>query len=51
MASLARDAGLEYVDLQGSLGAEPELLFADECHFGDKAARRIATAIEEYLAK
>jgi lysophospholipase L1-like esterase len=48
MTSLAGEAGLECIDLQDSLGTEPELLFADECHFGDTAARRIAAALARH---
>ncbi|MFN8009434.1 MAG: SGNH/GDSL hydrolase family protein [Terriglobia bacterium] len=33
------------IDLDASLGTEPVLMFADECHFGDVAADRIATSI------
>lgn len=35
------------IDLEGALGTEPELMFADECHFGDQAANRIAHRIAE----
>lgn len=44
-------AGMERIDLNTALGNEPELLFADECHFGDLAADRIARVIAEELGK
>lgn len=45
MSTAATAASLPVIPLEGSLGKEPALLFADECHFGDEAARRIAAAI------
>jgi hypothetical protein len=43
----ARQAGLPVIPLDDALGSEPVLLFADECHFGDEAADRVAAAISE----
>jgi lysophospholipase L1-like esterase len=37
--------GARMVDLENALGTEPKLMFADECHFGDDAADRIAHEI------
>jgi lysophospholipase L1-like esterase len=52
MAAAASRAGLPVVPLDGALGTEPVLLFADECHFGDEAARRVARAVAEaWLAR
>jgi lysophospholipase L1-like esterase len=42
-------AGIPRIELNTALGNEPELLFADECHFGDIAADRIAKVIAEQL--
>jgi lysophospholipase L1-like esterase len=42
-------AALPSIDLGGALGGEPELLFADDCHFGDEAARRLGRRIAEDL--
>ena len=42
-------AGIPRIGLNAALGSEPELLFADECHFGDIAADRIARVIAEQL--
>lgn len=44
-------AGIGRIDLTTALGDEPELLFADECHFGDAAADRFARAIAEKLGE
>jgi hypothetical protein len=48
MAAQLEAAGLEQI---ATLGDEPELLFADECHFGDVAADRIARRIAERLVE
>jgi lysophospholipase L1-like esterase len=42
-----RRAGLPLIRLDDALGTEPRLLFVDECHFGDEAARLIGAAIAE----
>ena len=42
-----RSRGIATIDMDSALGAEPELMFADECHFGDQAADRIARHIAE----
>jgi hypothetical protein len=42
-----RAAGLPVINLELALGAAPRLMFADECHFGDEAAERIAIRIAE----
>ena len=34
--------GIPMIDLESAFGTKPELMFADECHFGDQAADRIA---------
>jgi lysophospholipase L1-like esterase len=44
-------ARIPRIELNGALGNEPELLFADECHFGDTAAERIAGVIAEELGE
>jgi hypothetical protein len=49
MEEEVRTGGISFIDLQGALGDKPELLFADECHFGDEAAGRIAKAIADAL--
>ena len=43
-------AGAERIELDGALGGEPRLLFADECHFGDEAAAMVARTIADGLA-
>lgn len=45
IAGGVRAAGLPVIDLDDALGSKPELLFADECHFGDEAAARFAHTI------
>jgi hypothetical protein len=40
-------AGLPVINLELALGTAPRLMFADECHFGDEAAERIAIKIAE----
>lgn len=45
MEAGTRAAGLPVIDLEQVLGTEPALMFVDECHFGDEAADRIASAI------
>jgi lysophospholipase L1-like esterase len=45
MAERVRAAGLPLIDLNDALGAEPQLMFADECHFGDEAADRLARGV------
>ena len=47
MAGAAAAAGLRVIPLESALGREPVLLFADECHFGDEAARRAAQAVAQ----
>src|SRR5262245_48887455 len=47
MESGLRAAGLPVINLELALGTAPRLMFADECHFGDEAAERIATKIAE----
>jgi lysophospholipase L1-like esterase len=42
-------AGIRRIDLSAALGDEPKLLFADECHFGDEAAKRLARSIANEL--
>jgi lysophospholipase L1-like esterase len=42
-----RSRGISLIDLESAFGTEPELMFADECHFGDLAADRIAQHIAE----
>jgi lysophospholipase L1-like esterase len=37
------------VRLDDALGAEPKLLFADECHFADEGAARVAAALAARL--
>ena len=49
MADAAGRSGLPVLPLESALGREPVLLFADECHFGDEAARRVAAAMAEAL--
>jgi lysophospholipase L1-like esterase len=44
-------AGIPRIELNNALGSDPELLFADECHFGDAAAERIAEVIVEKLGE
>jgi lysophospholipase L1-like esterase len=44
-------AGIPRIELNNALGSDPELLFADECHFGDAAAERIAEVIAEKLSE
>jgi lysophospholipase L1-like esterase len=47
MESGLRAAGLPVINLELALGTAPRLMFADECHFGDDAAERIAIKIAE----
>ena len=48
----AERAGLPVIRLEAALGTEPVLLFADECHFGDEAADRVADAVaREWLQR
>jgi lysophospholipase L1-like esterase len=42
-----RAAGLPVISLDLALGTDPRLMFADECHFGDEAADRIAMKIAD----
>jgi len=42
-----RSSEIKTIDLDSALGTKPELMFADECHFGDQAADRIAQHIAE----
>jgi lysophospholipase L1-like esterase len=51
MARKSQSAGLPTIDLSGALGHAPKLMFADECHFGDEAADRLARRIAESLPK
>jgi lysophospholipase L1-like esterase len=45
MEAGVRAAGLPVINLELALGTAPRLMFADECHFGDEAAERIAITI------
>jgi len=47
MESGLRAAGLPVINLELALGTAPRLMFADECHFGDEAAERIAIKITD----
>jgi hypothetical protein len=47
MESGLRAAGLPVINLELALGTAPRLMFADECHFGDEAAERIAIKIAD----
>ena len=51
MADAIGDADFPLIPLQDALGTEPKLLFADECHFGDEAAKRIAKRIAAGLSE
>lgn len=44
-------AGFPFIPLDDSLGTEPTLMFADECHFGDNGAKRIASRIAARLSE
>ena len=43
------EAGVERIELDDALGSDARLLFADECHFGDKAASMLAITLAEAL--
>lgn len=49
MQSALAASGTPVIRLDGALGSEPKLLFADECHFGDAAAKRVAQALARAL--
>ncbi len=51
MAQAVQDAGFPSIQLEDSLGTQPTLIFADECHFGDDGAERIASRIAARLSE
>ena len=44
------DAGIDTIELDDALGEDAQLLFADECHLGDKGAEKLANALGNGLA-
>lgn len=50
MAVRLAEAGVPTIPLHDALGQEPLPLFADECHFADEGAERIARRITEHLS-
>ena len=51
MLQAVQAAGFPFIPLDDSLGTEPTLMFADECHFGDNGAKRIASRIATRLSE
>ena len=51
LLKLQLDLGNGLRHSQDALGTEPKLLFADECHFGDEAAKRIAKRVAAGLSE